>query len=339
MKIATQILSLIHEVYAPQIQNLLRLLSVKEEEDYKDFPCDPRRVVDAMADNGYNEEVCSEFGIEYASDVINMSLDKFFSLLAECSEEFQYEVRKAATEFSRWENQDGSTEAHFELMSKRVLPNDTWLVHFSDNVDDILEEGFTRGTDEYDIDKLGLTTYRQDKFKTGGYNFAFLGSDWRNLRGAIFDNHGRGKYGKDCVVFQSSGVEAYHYGDDERQIIFWGPGIKPDLIYAVYRRDDEWEIGDTGYAGDRDGIMKPLKDIVEVVEWIKTNHGMIDAQRTKHQRAKTHRKLFPKNAEDAQEQKRLRRLRRDTLRREGINREKEKQRAWEKENGYVRDAY
>jgi len=126
---------------------------------------------------------------------------------------------------------EAPTWAMLDLSAKRLLPPQTWLVHWTDDPVSIARKGFTRG--ESDVTLLALTTYRK---KSGsGYNFAFKADS------GYAGNPDR-RYGGEFVVFQSSGVECYHGGDDEDQIIFWGqsitskpvPVIEQDGKFAVY---------------------------------------------------------------------------------------------------------
>jgi len=117
------------------------------------------------------------------------------------------------------------TWAFLTLNRKSLLPPATWLVHWTNDAVSISREGFTHGV--HDITVLGLTTYRSKASKAfGGYNFAFLATD------SDAENDDR-KYGSECVIFQSSGVECYHAGDEEDQIIFWGSSITTKPIAIV----------------------------------------------------------------------------------------------------------
>ena len=49
------------------------------------------------------------------------------------------------------------------------------------------------------------------------------------------------KYGKDFLIFQAPGVVVYHYGDEERQVIFRGADVKK--FVPVFRVDGEFAIG------------------------------------------------------------------------------------------------
>lgn len=122
---------------------------------------------------------------------------------------------EAAEVLMQHDPHEAPTWAHLSAWKPRLLPPSTWLVHWSRNADDVAEHGFRRGVE--DIDRLGLTTYLGQSAKSRpGYNFAF------QLHNGANDDR---KYGDACVVFQSAGLEAYHGGDDEDQVIFWGPSI------------------------------------------------------------------------------------------------------------------
>ena len=106
---------------------------------------------------------------------------------------------------------DAPTWAHFD--APRMLRPDTWLVHFTDDGYDVARKGFRYGMD--DMTRLGLTSwFNKESKKFGGYNFAFV-ADGRSASSAASAK----KYGKQAVMFRSAGVEAYHWGDMEDQVI------------------------------------------------------------------------------------------------------------------------
>lgn len=126
--------------------------------------------------------------------------------------------------------------AHLQMNADRLLPSNTWLVHWTDNAVAVAQEGFNHGIS--DIDRLGLTAHLGDKEKQfGGYNFAYLANHRHAVEG--------GKYGDECVIFQSSGVQAHHWNDDEHQVVFWGAGVSSSPVpivpcdggFAVYSKN------------------------------------------------------------------------------------------------------
>lgn len=132
---------------------------------------------------------------------------------------------------------EAPTWAHMDLNKKTLLPRTTWLLHFSNDADSIWEDGFKYGAQ--DMDKLGLTTYYKDSHRKmdTGYNFAFLATGRHAARAAR-----DGKYGSDCVIFQNSGVEAHHYGDEEDQIVFWGENAHPSGMALIVKGGDDYYV-------------------------------------------------------------------------------------------------
>jgi len=153
-------------------------------------------------------------------------------------------------------------------MEKGVrLPREEWLIHFSDDADRVAWKGFTHGSD--DMTRLGLTTYmRKDSKKYGGYNFAFIAQS-RDARNAARE----GKYGKGAVMFQASGVKSHHYGDQEDQVMFWGPAINKDHLILLQRVDDKWGVVSSG---KRDYAY--VGEFSDVVNWVIHNHRQYSRQ-------------------------------------------------------------
>lgn len=107
----------------------------------------------------------------------------------------------------------------WNYLSYQSIVKNQWLIHFSNQADYIYwDQKFNRGV--YDHTRLGLTTQIPETEKDfGGYNFAYLLNDYERYG----RDHGRWKYGKRAVLFKASGIEVWHYGDAEPQVIFWGP--------------------------------------------------------------------------------------------------------------------
>jgi hypothetical protein len=139
--------------------------------------------------------------------------------------------------------------------------NEEWLVHFTDYPGDIAVQGFTSGIDNPDT--LGLTTYFPDAAKKrGGYNFAYDPSD-------VGHHWKPGKYGSEAVVFIASGVEVYHHGDEEPQIIFWGKDAH-DIIPIRSNGDYDWTIWDD-HAGEP---FFESNEITECIDWCQENYKL-----------------------------------------------------------------
>ena len=114
----------------------------------------------------------------------------------------------------------------------RIVKNE-WCIHFTKDARNIVKYGFTGGTE--DIDHLAYTDAGQEK-PSAGYNFAFLIND-RNVD--------YNEYGDEAVIFRTSGVEIYHYGDNENQVIFWGPNVKNFI--PIHQENGDWVVyGENG---------------------------------------------------------------------------------------------
>jgi hypothetical protein len=96
--------------------------------------------------------------------------------------------------------------------------------------------------------------------KYGGYNFAFL----VDSRYAM--NASDGKYGKNAILFQHAGELIYHYGDDEDQVVFWGPSVDPRGLIMLDHTDDGWTV----LARDERVLYKG--EFEACVEWVQQNH-------------------------------------------------------------------
>lgn len=150
----------------------------------------------------------------------------------------------------------------WSFFTEADIVKNQWLIHFTDDAVSIAGEGFKYGVDE--MEKLGLTThFGEFEKKYGGYNFAFLLSDFRKYGYKGYNNY---KYGKDAVIFRASGLAVWHYSDEEPQVIFYGNTAK-DIIPITKNSDDEWYI----YGGKR-GVLYKNDDLEKVVEWFVNNY-------------------------------------------------------------------
>jgi hypothetical protein len=109
----------------------------------------------------------------------------------------------------------------------RIVKNE-WCIHFGSDSDSIAKEGFTGGTP--DIEHLAYTNAGAQK-TSAGYNFAFLIND-RNVD--------YNEYGDEAVIFRTSGVEIYHYGDNQNQVVFWGPNVKSFI--PIHQDNGDWVV-------------------------------------------------------------------------------------------------
>lgn len=221
----------IDETYSQDNGALFRYLKKQEFDPYS-YWSECCEWIDA---NGYLKKIKRYLpkGTKLSSgeDLIGEDAELFFKL--------PKDAQKKCAEFVvgnilEYDPVNAPTWAHMSVRGTKLLPRNTWLVHFTDYPEEIAYHGFTIGIDQ--MDRLGLTTWmKNDSFdkKHGGYNFAFEALS----RDAINSEH-RQAYGQHAVLFQNSGVEAWHYGDEENQVMFFGKDVDPrDII--VLRRDGE----------------------------------------------------------------------------------------------------
>ena len=147
----------------------------------------------------------------------------------------------------------------------KLLPRNTWLVHFSKNANDIQYQGFKYGVE--DPERLAFTKGYISNKQYSGYNFAFIADSGEAVRAARTK-----KYGDHAVMFQASGVLAYHYGDEENQVMFWGPAISPGSLVYLHRdgNTDNWCVQGSG-PSKRDYLYQS-ENFNDVVNWVE-NHN------------------------------------------------------------------
>lgn len=112
---------------------------------------------------------------------------------------------------------------HAHLRSDVPLPASTWLIHWTDSSTSIAQQGFAKGQSDPSV--MGVTkgtVYAKEP----GYNFAYLA-------GSKDAKKGFGVYGHEALMFRAAGVHIYHGGDDEEQVVFWGPDVKPANMILI----------------------------------------------------------------------------------------------------------
>ena len=154
------------------------------------------------------------------------------------------------------QNTDYIDQPSTRTMSFTSDVNNQWLVHFSDNADEIWRDGFEYGTADYDnlnYSDCGNIYNKENE----GIAFAFEADDVNKSSDST-------RYGQEAVMFQASGVKAYHYGDCEDQVMFWTHDAK-NLVWL--RKDNgEWYVGFDPY--------HPLyhnEEVTEVIDWVERN--------------------------------------------------------------------
>lgn len=146
----------------------------------------------------------------------------------------------------------------------RIVKNE-WCIHFCYDANSIMREGFKWGTD--DINRLALTGAGRKKWGEG-YNFAYPIGEARidtNNYGSFDPENPSQRGNREAVIFQTSGVEVDHYGDNERQVVFWGPSAK-NFIPIRYNS----EIGEWCIYGKNDQVLK-AGEPSEILDWVLTN--------------------------------------------------------------------
>ena len=134
---------------------------------------------------------------------------------------------------------EASLPTYIYMSYPELLKRTTWLVHFSDAAYDIATAGFEYG--HWDMTTLGLTTWFSETVRKEqpGYNFAFRAeSKYANSAANLY----RAKYGKQAVMFQSAGVECMHFGDEEKQVVFWGPAVTEFVYLAEPYAASGWAV-------------------------------------------------------------------------------------------------
>jgi len=150
------------------------------------------------------------------------------------------------------------------------LVKNQWLVHGTRMMDGAMmaRQGFIKGVK--DFKKLGLTTFwtgEQAEKKAGGYNFAFIPTDF-----AMYGMDGSDPmYGDGTLlVFRASGIRCFHVSDDQYQTIFNGKTATDIVLiyetmgtYTIYSKDKK-KLFQTSYEGQSGAI--------EAVNWVINNY-------------------------------------------------------------------
>lgn len=103
------------------------------------------------------------------------------------------------------------------------LPEGTKLVHFTNYADDIVKNGFTKGTKE--LNRLGMSWGSMQTTSKEGWNYAFP-EDYIEQTYGTMEKAMKHWNAKEVVRFEADAILAFHYGDDVYQALFWGPSAK-----------------------------------------------------------------------------------------------------------------
>lgn len=266
------------EKYSSDNAALLRYMKEKPIDPYAFWHMFPD-----WYDNNYDgdiEALIEKSGLaSYGVDVDNFleQPEYFYDLPEEIRSHFESDIKE---EFMHDMMRDDPTEVptwgHMSLNRDKLIERLTWLIHFSDEAPSIARGGFQYGVDQ--MDRLGLTKWMGEYQKEhGGYNFAFK-ADSRYAFHAASGHRGQAKYGRHAVMFQNSGVIAYHFGDEEDQVIFHGSDVDPRDIILLMEVYGDWIVMPhptkasryPGQLSKEEGVFRG--DFEKVVKWVMQNH-------------------------------------------------------------------
>jgi hypothetical protein len=150
------------------------------------------------------------------------------------------------------------------MVRPRPLEN-AWLIHFTDNADAILENGFlgTESPDPHDL----YATFGSER-SVGGFNFAFLADSFETWVWGADDF-----YGSTALLFQANGVHTYHSGDEDEEVIFWGPDVDPAKIIRIDNNDGTWVAPNGMEDENLHALVRGLLNIKVVTEAWVGSHG------------------------------------------------------------------
>lgn len=190
----------------------------------------------------------------------------------EIVDEFQKKYPNEFNDFLDWSHRQLVNGKIYEIptwyvMRFQNIVKNQWLIHFSDNARQIWsDQKFTYGIPTEDLDRLGYSTsYKMEYKKGGGFNFAYDINDFAkygrsNYRGNSW------KYGKEAVMFKASGIKAYHYGDEEPQVIFVGNSANSIVLLEYNKSDGDWMV-----TSNLNRIIFRTQTLSDLVDWVISN--------------------------------------------------------------------
>lgn len=209
---------------------------------------------------------------------LNLNTEDFFwenesenkKALVAFMNEYPREANAAIERYSDYE--PGMTKNTMEYRHPLI---NKWLVHFSDNGWNIFHEGFKYGNE--DMTNMGLTNAGSTKGKQhGDYLFAYDIDDAVKYGSKTRKGTGDFKYGDKAIVFIASGIEFYHYGDEEPQVVF--DKKTPKGCFLITKEDLEYDdprdYKFVIYGHDKKNGHKVLaskENLEEALDWCKVN--------------------------------------------------------------------
>lgn len=210
----------------------------------------------------YLQEQFKEFGEDMPAfrNVQRLALNLEGRPFADLSPEEQEEILRDLVERDTREWLPGESPGVFDPGPIKV--GGGWAVHVTNASRRIRHEGFRRGVPYWATDSLAYSHGGQllDRDE-GGFAFA-------SPAGEDLPSYGRSyKYGSGAVVLQlPNWLEVFHYGDDEKQLIFSTEDAV--VVAAVERgRDGNYDILGEDFVYED----TPFETIEEAVEWIMDN--------------------------------------------------------------------
>ena len=171
--------------------------------------------------------------------------------------------------FTQWlwdkmERGDLNEMPAWAVMTFENIVKNHWLIHFSDDAYEIWEsQKFSYGLD--DLYNIGYSTYfKKEAKKYGGYNFSYDIKDFSKYGRSSYRG-GSWKYGKAAVVFRASGIRAYHSGDEEPQVVFWGETARNIVLIK------ESDPGPWGVVTRGTGRYAFIGELTDAVRWVVAN--------------------------------------------------------------------
>ena len=234
-------------------------LKSTKEEKYKSLPLEyPYLFDDFISDSGLEwkapKGLEAEKNIEWAEKNDKEIYSKFFNYLYDKIENHTLPI-------------DNEKYPSWYFFESPELVKNQWLIHFTTKAKMIAKDGFKLGVN--DPRKLGMTTLMGSKSKeNGGYNFAFLLSDFLDYYTYNSRYGPQSKYGDQAVIFRASGIKVWHNGDQENQVVFYGKEAK-DIIPVTLGKKHFWSVW------DKEGkkVVYESSEIEKISNWIVKNYS------------------------------------------------------------------
>jgi hypothetical protein len=237
---------------------------------------DDERIREAISMYSYHliDIFVEEFGEEWGGDEITKfeswiedgaSEDRMPSVV---SDEMYSKIIKYASSMIDDIVQNESRAPLWYFFSNAKIVKNTWLTHStnSDAFGNILHDGFSKGISVGEEEMLGLSTHFGEIDKSnGGYNFAFDADNCKYVRLSL-KRYGDGAH---LILFRASGVQAFHEGDDEYQVIFLGETAR-DFVFFV-QDGGEWMFYNLRYDVN-DSMLPKFENICDGIEWVERNY-------------------------------------------------------------------